>query len=177
MLFKTADGILLRAQGAWISDDEIGRITSFIEEHSSIQYDENFTKKLGRIKETSLEDDDEEDGESKSENAAAEREKIKSDAADNDFKKAIKCIIETKRASISHFQRRLKWGYNHSASIIDMLEDAGVVSPQAGAGPRQIVMSEEELLALCSQDEAGGEGGGAGTEDDTETLFTTEEQI
>ena len=40
------------------------------------------------------------------------------------------------------------WGYNHAAKILDMLTERGIVSPQQGMGPRQIVMSQEELLAI-----------------------------
>ena len=56
-----------------------------------------------------------------------------------DYLSSIKVIRETNRASVSHFQRKLYWGYNRSASVIDMLESRGVIGAQDGAGPREIL--------------------------------------
>ena len=150
MLFKSKDGQLIRAQGAWISDEEIANVIRFIEEHSTVQFDPRFAKKLGTIKEEEVDifADPEEDAEKGKEEAAAQREQVKAEENASDFKKAVECIINTNRASTSHFQRKLGWGYNHSAKIMDMLEDAGIIGPQSGAGPRQIVMDQDQLLAI-----------------------------
>ncbi|MCQ2367666.1 MAG: DNA translocase FtsK [Kiritimatiellae bacterium] len=176
MLFKTKEGLLIRAQGAWIQDIEIERITSFIEQHAVQKFDDSFTKKLAKIKEASLEDEDEE--ESEEEAAAqkqAQREQVKADENASDFKKAIECIINTNRASTSHFQRKLGWGYNHSAKIMDMLEEAGIIGPQVGAGPRQITMDQQQLLAMFNgtAENAAEQIGDDALEQD---LFTSEEQ-
>ena len=156
MLFRTADGMLIRAQGAWISDEEIGRVTQFIEQHSQVEFDPAFNKKLSKIKEASLDDDDEEDEEENQESTdgVTARERVKAEANASDFKKAIECIINTNRASTSHFQRRLGWGYNHAAKIMDMLEEAGVIGPQQGAGPRQITMDRMQLMEQLNGGEA-----------------------
>ena len=151
MLFKGKDGILVRAQGAWISDEEIARITHFIEEHSSVSFDDRFAKKLSTIKEEEVDifaADDDKAAAPGPEETAAQREQVKAEENASDFKKAVECIINTNRASTSHFQRKLGWGYNHSAKIMDMLEDAGVIGPQVGAGPRQIIMDQDQLLAV-----------------------------
>ncbi len=172
MLFRGKDGLLVRAQGAWIQDDEIARITAFIEQHAPPRFDERFSKKLASIREDDVdifaEEGDEAGGK---EEAAAAREQVKAEEKASDFKKAVECVINTNRASISHFQRRLGWGYNHSAKILDMLEDAGIVSPQAGAGPRQIIMDQEQLLEIFrakSPDES--------PDDDNDNDATTEEE-
>ncbi|MBO5906296.1 MAG: DNA translocase FtsK [Kiritimatiellae bacterium] len=154
MLFRGKDGLLIRAQGAWISDDEIMNITEFIEQHSKPQFDEIFTSKLNRVKEAAILDpfagiDD--DSETKAENKAAQREMVKAAAKADDFKKAIECVINTKRASVSHFQRQMGWGYNHAAKILDLLTERGVVSPPQGMGPRQIVMDEDQLIKLLNE--------------------------
>lgn len=156
MLFRGKDGLLIRAQGAWISDDEIMNITEFIEQHSKPQFDEIFTSKLNRVKEAAILDpfagiDD--DSETKAENKAAQREMVKAAAKADDFKKAIECVINTKRASVSHFQRQMGWGYNHAAKILDLLTERGVVSPPQGMGPRQIVMDEDQLINLLNDDD------------------------
>ena len=150
MLFKSKDGQLIRAQGAWIGDDEIANVISFIEQHSSVQFDPRFAKKLGTIKEEEVDIFAEDDGndDSAKADAAAQREQVKAEENASDFKKAVECIINTNRASTSHFQRKLGWGYNHSAKIMDMLEDAGIIGPQSGAGPRSIIMSQDQLLAI-----------------------------
>ena len=150
MLFKSKDGLLIRAQGAWISDPEIERVVKFIEEHSTVQFDDRFTKKLSTIKEEEedLFADPDADAQAAKASAAEARAQVKADAAADDFKKAVECVINTRRASTSHFQRQMGWGYNHAAKILDMLTERGIVSPQLGMGPRQIVMSQEELLAI-----------------------------
>ena len=171
MLFKTKDGLLIRAQGAWISDDEIRRITSFIEQHADLQFDDTFAKKLGRVKEASIDDPfkdnpDDPDNGSDGGDEPSPRETVKA-AEDADlYKRALECIINTKRASTSHFQRRLGIGYNHAAKLCDKLEDAGVIGPQKGAGPREILMDQDQLLAIFN---GGGDAGAAATPQDTQT--------
>ncbi len=154
MLFRSKDGLLVRAQGAWISDDEIARITGFIEEHSSTQFDKKFADKLGKVKEASVEDpfadntDDPDNQKADGEEDAQGAATVKA-AEDADlYKRALECVINTQRASTSHFQRRLGIGYNHAARLCDKLEDAGVIGPQRGAGPRQILMSQDQLMAI-----------------------------
>ena len=62
----------------------------------------------------------------------------KSYSMDYDLQKAIEVIKRTKKASTSHFQRQLGYGYNHAAELIDKLEEEGYVAPQDGTGPRKI---------------------------------------
>ena len=85
MLFRGKDGLLVRAQGAWISDGEIANITDFIQEHSNVQFDETFAKKLGRVKEASIEDpfasnEDDPDNQPKGDDAPSSREQVKASA-------------------------------------------------------------------------------------------------
>jgi S-DNA-T family DNA segregation ATPase FtsK/SpoIIIE len=157
MLFKTKEGLLIRAQGAWISDPEIERIVTFIEEHSNTQFDEKFATKLGRVKEAGIEDpfasnEDDPDNQEPKESAAAPQV---SSGSDDLFVKALEVIVNTKRASVSHFQRRLGIGYNNAARLCDRLEDAGVIGPQAsGAGPRSILMTPEQIAELMGSSAA-----------------------
>ena len=150
MLFKSKDGRLIRAQGAWISDPDIASVIHFIEEHSSQKFDQRFAKKLETIKdeEVDLFADPDADADAQKAAAAEQRAQVKADAEADDFKKAVECVINTRRASTSHFQRQMGWGYNHAAKILDMLTARGIVSEPQGIGPRQIVMSQDELLAI-----------------------------
>ncbi len=157
MLFKGKDGLLIRAQGAWISDEEIGNITQFIEEHADTQFDEKFATKLGRVKEAAIEDpfasnEDDPDNQPQDDapSAPAAREAVKAAESSDLYKRAIEVIINTNRASVSHFQRKLGIGYNHAAKICDRLEENGVIAPQAGAGPRTILLDQNQLIAIMN---------------------------
>ncbi len=175
MLFKGKDGLLIRAQGAWISDEEIANITSFIEQHTNTQFDEKFALKLGRVKEATIGDpfasnEDDPDNQQPAEpTGPTQRELVKAAADADDFKKAVECIINTKRASTSHFQRQMGWGYNHAAKVLDQLTERGIVSPQQGMGPRQIIMDQDQLVAILN---GGGEAGES--PDDTRQTDTDE---
>ena len=178
MLFKSKDGELIRAQGAWISDDEINRVTGFIQEHSTQKFDEAFKNKLDKVKAAKDDDgntfDDDQDKPTK-------REIAKAASAASDVKKAIACLINTKRASVSHFQRQMGWGYNHAAVILDKLADQGIVSQASGMGPRQILMEVDALERLLNEDEAPAENAGEEDSADNQAIDDdnnfTEEQI
>ena len=58
-------------------------------------------------------------------------------AAKSACDKAIEVIRETRSASVSHFQRKLGWGYDHACGVMDRLEKAGIVGPKV-EGPREI---------------------------------------
>ena len=178
MLFKSKDGELIRAQGAWISDDEINRVTGFIQEHSTQKFDEAFKNKLDKVKAVKDDDgntvDDDQDKPTK-------REIAKAASAASDVKKAIACLINTKRASVSHFQRQMGWGYNHAAVILDKLADQGIVSQASGMGPRQILMEVDALERLLNEDDAPAENAGEEDSVDNQAIDDdnnfTEEQI
>ena len=162
MLFKGKDGILVRAQGAWISDEEIANITTFIEEHSHVQFDKHFATKLGRVKEATIDDpfaenEDDPDNQPKPETSPAAQRQLARASADADlFTKAIEVIINTNRASVSHFQRKLGIGYNHAAKLCDELEERGVVAPHSGAGPRTILLDQNQLEAILRGEASAG---------------------
>ena len=186
MLFKTKEALLIRAQGAWISETEIANITSFIEQHSNTDFDERFTNKLSTIKEAEVDifaSDDETAEEQGGGRQPAAGAGVKSDEGDDLLKRAVEVIINTNRASISHFQRRLGIGYNNAAKLCDRLEEEGIIGPQHGAGPRPIIMDQQQLLAVFNGNGGAGENAEAGGEaaaeaesaDDTGDLFTQED--
>ena len=53
-------------------------------------------------------------------------------------------IFETKQASVSMLQRRLKLGYARAARIVDQMEEIGVVGPFEGSKPRQILLTKQQ---------------------------------
>jgi len=62
-----------------------------------------------------------------------------------DVRSAIELILNTNRASTSHFQRKFGWGYAHAAAVLDRLESMGVIAAQDGMGPRQIIWAQSKL--------------------------------
>jgi len=113
---------LVRAQGAFVGDEEISGIVNHIhEQNGPPQFDEQFQKNI--------------------ENAEEEA----SEAADGEWDDelvpdAIEVIRTSKRASTSMLQRRLKIGYNRAARIMEILEEEGMVGPENGSSPREILM-------------------------------------
>ncbi len=115
---------LVRAQGAFVSDEEINAIVNYIATvNGGPQFDEQFQKNI----ESGEEPDSAVEGE-----------------WDDDLvPDAIEVIRTTKRASTSMLQRRLKIGYNRAARIMEILEAQGLVGPENGSNPREILMDPD----------------------------------
>ncbi len=147
MLYKTKEGVLLRAQGSYIKDEEIERITQFIAEHASVQFDQAFAAKLAKVKETNAEDALNGDG---GEETGAESGTprggggLNVEQDDALYQRALEVVRATGRASTSHLQRRMRIGYNHAARLIDMLEERGIIGPARGAGPREVLVNLDD---------------------------------
>ena len=60
------------------------------------------------------------------------------DDVDEHYDMAVSIVAETRNASISYLQRRLKVGYNRAARMIEQMEREGVVGPQVGVKPREV---------------------------------------
>ena len=69
------------------------------------------------------------------------------------FEKARQVVVHTQQGSVSIIQRRLRVGYSRAASLIDMLEQAGVVGPFQGSKARDVLISPEELEGDGTDDE------------------------
>jgi S-DNA-T family DNA segregation ATPase FtsK/SpoIIIE len=115
---------LVRAQGAFVSDDEIQSIIEALKKNGPPQYAQDVQAQIDRDPEA---DEDDEDG--------------ADDAGDDDelLQDAIGVLRSTRRASTSMLQRRLRIGYNRAARIMELMEDRGIVGPENGAQPREIL--------------------------------------
>ncbi|MDR2849428.1 MAG: DNA translocase FtsK [Verrucomicrobiota bacterium] len=149
MLFLKDGSQLMRAQGAWVGDDEIERVVAFVKEHCQPRYDPSFNGKLDKIKESDLGLPDDDDGADDDADAGAggDPEAGGGDDADADMlTKAIDVIRRTRRASTTMIQRRLGIGYTRAARLMDILEERGIIGPVNGANAREILVDLENEI-------------------------------
>ena len=111
---------MIRSQGAFTSDGEIERVTTFWKEQSKPEF-------IVEIKE-------------KMDKPAADLPEMDSGADEEVVEQALEVIRQTKRASTSSLQRRLRIGYTRAARVMDLLEERGIIGPPDGAGPREILI-------------------------------------
>ena len=119
LLLPPGTSKIVRAQGAMCTDEEIRRIVDFIKAQGTPAYEMSIKDKL-ESPVTELPEDEEEDGEL--------------------IAQAVEVIRQTRRASTSSLQRRLKIGYNRAARLMDQLEQQGIVGPPQGSDPREILI-------------------------------------
>ena len=120
MLFRPPDSSnLIRAQGAYVRDEDIQKIVQKICEQAPPNY---WIKSFDESPESSQE---------------------KNFKADSLFDEAKKIVIETGNASTTFLQRKLKIGYARAASLMDQLESSGIVSKPEGSRPRKILAKPE----------------------------------
>jgi S-DNA-T family DNA segregation ATPase FtsK/SpoIIIE len=55
------------------------------------------------------------------------------------YKEAVKIVLETRQASVSLIQRKMRLGYTESARLIDQMETDGIISPYQGSTPRKVL--------------------------------------
>ena len=118
-----------RIQGSFITDDEIQRIIDFTKSQQEAQYIGNFTK-LEEEKEEVEDDGD-------SEGATSEGESL--------YDEIVDFVIKQQKASASLLQRKFKIGYNRAATMIDKLEEDGIIGPATGnSKPREVLVQYSE---------------------------------
>ena len=113
---------LVRAQGAFVSDDEINAIVEFLQE-------KNDPPVFAEAVQQQIDAGGEEGGGIEG-----------GEEADELLPDAIDVLRSTKRASTSMLQRRLRVGYNRAARLMEVLEDRGIVGPENGSSPREILV-------------------------------------
>jgi S-DNA-T family DNA segregation ATPase FtsK/SpoIIIE len=118
---------LVRAQGAFVSDEEVHAIVDFLKVNGPPQYAQAVQQQIDRA----ASEDDEEEGEDGDDGDEGSDEEL--------YTKALDVLRSSRRASTSMLQRRLRIGYNRAARIMEMMEDKGVVGPENGSSPREII--------------------------------------
>ncbi len=124
---------LLRAQGAFVSDEEVMEMVEFLKKNGPPQYAQSVQQQIDRAAKEDDEDDDE----------GGDDEDMGDDS--ELYAQAIDVLKSTKRASTSMIQRRLRIGYNRAARIMDLMEEKGVVGPENGSSPREILVDLDSL--------------------------------
>ncbi|RXK53183.1 DNA translocase FtsK [Oleiharenicola lentus] len=118
---------LVRAQGAFVADDEVIELVEFLKRNGPPQYAQSVQQQIDRA----AKEDDDEDGEGGSDDLGDDQEL---------FMQAFDVIKASRRASTSTLQRKLRIGYNRAARIMDLMEDKGIVGPENGSSPREILV-------------------------------------
>ena len=123
---------LVRAQGAFVSDEEVIELVEFLKRNGPPQYAQSVQQQIDRA----ARDDEEGDGEGDDD-----------DLGDDEalYKQALDVLRSSKRASTSMLQRRLRIGYNRAARIMEIMEEKGIVGPENGSSPREILMDLDSL--------------------------------
>ena len=139
MLFlNPKNGRLIRSQGALVNDSEIIRVTDFVRSQGGPAFDNSFAAKLEKVQESTADEDGEGGGSSGSSSGSGGEG---DDSADEELiQQSIQVIRDTRRASTSSLQRRLRIGYTRAARVMDILEERGIVGPPRGADPREILI-------------------------------------
>ncbi len=112
-----------RIHGSFISEKEVKKLVESLTAQGKPQYDEEIMAAK----------------------VASETRSETSEEADELYDQAIAIVSESRNASISYLQRRLKVGYNRAARMIEQMEVEGVIGPQVGSKPREILVQDHRV--------------------------------
>ena len=123
MLFlPQGENMPIRIQGTFISDDEIKNVVDYTIKQQKAKYDETFTM-------------DEEDMK-----GATTMIDSKDDYEEPLYNEIVEFVVTQGKASASLLQRRFRLGYNRAARCIDLLEERGIIGPNNGSKPREVLV-------------------------------------
>lgn len=116
-----------RIQGAWVTDEEVTKITNHLQLQSPPQYNNEVVSQQVQLNGKGGVVMDFAGG---------------GDNEDDLFRDAVKVVIDSGKASASLLQRRLRVGYARAARLIENMEDQGLIGPADGARPREVLISD-----------------------------------
>ncbi|UNE55601.1 FtsK/SpoIIIE family DNA translocase [Bartonella machadoae] len=123
MLFMMGGGRVQRVHGPFVADDEVEQVVAHLKAQGLPDYLETITQDIA---------------ENDADVASA------SPAADDPYSQAVAIVLRDRKASTSYIQRRLGIGYNRAASLIERMEEEGIISAANHAGKREILIPAEE---------------------------------
>ena len=128
MLYMAGGGRISRVHGPFVSDDEVEKVVRHLKTQGAPQYLEEVTA-------------DQEEGEDGS--VFDSTGMGQSGDANDLYNQAVQVVVRDRKASTSYIQRRLQIGYNRAASLMERMEDEGIVGQPNHAGKREILVGEE----------------------------------
>ncbi|MGF7157153.1 DNA translocase FtsK [Bartonella heixiaziensis] len=123
MLFMMGGGRIQRVHGPFVADDEVEQVVAHLKAQARPDYLETITQEI--VENT-------------------EDVSFTSPSEDDPYRQAVAVVLRDRKASTSYIQRRLGIGYNRAASLIERMEEEGIISPANHAGKREILVSAEE---------------------------------
>ena len=116
-----------RIQGCFISDNEISKLIEYCKAQAQVKYSEEFSNQESPHTSSSGSSNSDTDG-----------------GDDPMYNEVVEFAIETGKISASLIQRRFRFGYNRAARMVDLLEARGIVGPQNGSKPREVLVKLEK---------------------------------
>ena len=125
LYFPMGESAPTRIQGSFVNDDEIKRLIDFCKNQAVVKYDQSF--------------------ENVSQNTSSGSGSSAVGGEDDDaYNDVVEFAIQTGKISASLIQRRFRFGYNRAARMMDLLEARGIVGPQNGSKPREVLVKLEK---------------------------------
>ncbi|WP_159945988.1 DNA translocase FtsK [Rhizobium sp. 18065] len=144
MLHMVGGGRIARVHGPFVSDEEVEKVVAHLKKQGRPEY-------LGTV----TEDADEMDETAEDDSAVFDKSAMGEEDASDLYDKAVKVVLRDKKCSTSYIQRRLSIGYNKAASLVERMEQEGLVGPANHVGKRSIIAGGREISPLPDSDSEG----------------------
>ena len=131
MLHMAGGGRIVRVHGPFVSDEEVEKVVNHLKEQGRPDY-------LATVTE------DEEDEEPVQDAAVFDASAMGSDDGEDVYEQAVKVVLRDKKCSTSYIQRRLGIGYNRAASLVERMEQEGLVGSANHVGKREILTGNRD---------------------------------
>jgi len=132
MLHMSGGGRIVRVHGPFVSDEEVEQVVAHLKTQGRPEYLETVTA------------DEEEEQAAEEDSAVFDKGAIASEDGNDLYDQAVKVVLRDKRCSTSYIQRRLGIGYNRAASLIERMEQEGLVGKPNHVGKRDILMGSRD---------------------------------
>nr|WP_250157434.1 DNA translocase FtsK [Tianweitania aestuarii] len=132
MLYMAGGGRIQRVHGPFVSDDEVEKVVAHLKLQGVPDYLDAITE------------DDEEEGDDTPSGKNGSSGTSNLEDSEDPYDQAVAVVLRDGKASTSYIQRRLGIGYNRAASIIERMENEGIVGPANHAGKREILVPTED---------------------------------
>lgn len=136
LYFPLGSGKPMRVQGSFVSDEEREKVINFVKESAEVQYSDDILAQIEKAAEEGVSNKGEDKKQTNPSGLGPDYDEL--------LPQAVNVILETKQASVSMLQRRLKLGYARAARIVDQMEELNIVGPFEGSKPRQLLINKQQ---------------------------------